>query len=209
MQKYTKAILAFAGVLLPFLESVGAPLPGFLTLDWLQGIILAVTPVVVYYFPNTDPKLITTRSPAIIGLLAILLACLALSSCAGTRAAYQAAEGLEETAKVVGEHYYALVREANDLADRGMLSDSALVHAQDIVRKTSPVVISLAAAALKYKAVKSATTELELERALTDAAIAVSRLMDAIRTHRTFLIIEGAEPDLEQIQARLSLPKVA
>lgn len=31
MQKYTKAIIAFAGVLLPFLESLGVVLPEFLS----------------------------------------------------------------------------------------------------------------------------------------------------------------------------------
>lgn len=205
MQKYTKALLALAGVILPFLESVGVPLPAFLTLGWLQGIILAVTPVLVYYFPNTDKagNNISVRSPAFVGVLAILLTCLMLSGCAGTRAAYQAAEGLEETAKVVGEHYYALVREANDLDDKGMLSASALAHTQDIVRKTSPAVLALAQAAVKYKAVKSATNELELERALSDAAIAVSRLIDAIRRRGTSLIIEPIERDLERILAHL------
>lgn len=124
------------------------------------------------------------HSPAIVGILAVLLASLALSGCAGTRAAYSAAEGLEENAKVVGEHYYALVREANDLKDSGELSGSTLRTAQDLVRYGRPLLIELAGAARAYEAVRSADNAQALERALSNAAIAVSRLLDVIQRSR-------------------------
>ncbi|MCG8436324.1 MAG: hypothetical protein MJA83_20080 [Gammaproteobacteria bacterium] len=183
MQKYTKAILAFAGVLLPFLEQVGVPLPPFLTLDWLQGVILAATPVLVYFFPNTDKQADAARihSPPTVGLLALVLACLTLAGCAGTRAAYQAAEGLEETAKVFAEHYFAEVRELNDLDDAGALTPSMKQHAQDIVRRTRPVILQLSEIAQAYKNVRSAENEAALRRAVNEAALALSRLIDVAK----------------------------
>lgn len=211
MHKYTKAILALAGVLLPFLESIGAPLPEFLTLDWLQGIILAVTPVLVFYFPNTDNlgNNIRLNSPAAVGVLALLLSCLALSGCAGTAAAYREAakqpDALDATAKVISEHYFALVREANELAERGVLSDSALAHAQDVVRVTEPVILELGDAAQLYKAVRSSSNAAELERALSNAAMAVARLLDFIKPRRTSSLIDAIERDLERILASLPI----
>lgn len=91
MQKYTKAIIAFVGVLLPFLEQVGVALPDFLTLDWVQGLVLALTPLGVFFFPNKDTSIDfqsvagthAVRSPVLIGLLAGLVALLMLSGCAG------------------------------------------------------------------------------------------------------------------------------
>lgn len=84
MQKYTKAIIAFAGVLLPFLEQLGVALPEFLTLDWVQTIVLALTPIAVFFFPNRDAgglNLSTLRSPAIVGVLALMLTVMALGGC--------------------------------------------------------------------------------------------------------------------------------
>ena len=117
--------------------------------------------------------------------LLIILAMTALvGACAGTSSAYRAAEGLEEKAYVVGEHYYALVREGNDLKDRGILSGSQLDRAQDLVRSTRPVILELLNAVEAYSLVKSAETEADLERALNNAALAVSRLVDTIKAVR-------------------------
>ena len=88
MQKYTKAIIAFFAVLLPFLDQAGAALPEFLTLAWVQGLVLALTPVAVYFFPNKEPMgdkgSVTpslVNSPPLAGFLAIVLACSMLASC--------------------------------------------------------------------------------------------------------------------------------
>jgi hypothetical protein len=52
IQAYTKAILAAAGILIPLLNSQGVALPAFLTVDWVNTILLGLTPILVYYFPN-------------------------------------------------------------------------------------------------------------------------------------------------------------
>lgn len=184
MQKYTKFIIALAGVILPFLETAGVPLPEFLTVDWLQGIILAITPMLVFYFPNKDPhgmNLSNTRSPAIVGILALLLASTLMSACGGTRAAYKAAEGLEETAYVMNNHYLALVREANDLAEAGDLAGSNLVTAQDLVRKSRPLMQSLSNAAQVYTSIRTAETEAELTAAIAAAAVELSNLVNMLQ----------------------------
>ena len=88
MQKYTKAIIAFFAVLLPFLDQAGAALPEFLTLAWVQGLVLALTPVAVYFFPNKPPEetnMVSVHgrinSPRLAGFLAIVLACSMLAGC--------------------------------------------------------------------------------------------------------------------------------
>ena len=86
MQKYTKAIIAFFAVLLPFLDQAGAALPEFLTLAWVQGLVLALTPVAVYFFPNKEPVAIkqaykSVNAPPLAGFLAIVLACSMLAGC--------------------------------------------------------------------------------------------------------------------------------
>lgn len=199
MEKYTKAIIALAGVLLPFLEQVGVALPEFLTVDWVQGIILALTPLLVFWFPNKENgQNVATRSPAWVGILAILLSAALMSGCSGTRAAYSAASGLEENAKVVGEHYYALVREANALKDSGALTGSALARAQTLVRDTRPAIIELSNVAERYSAVQSAENAADLEAAINEAAIAVSRLIDVIR-QRTNSSLEHMRDDIDRI----------
>lgn len=117
-------------------------------------------------------------------LLIILAMSTLVVACAGTQQAYRAAEGLEQKAYVVGEHYYALVREGNNLKNQGILSGSQLDRAQDLVRSTRPVILELQNAAEAYSLVKSAETEADLERALNNAAIAVSRLVDTIKAVR-------------------------
>ena len=141
------------------------------------------------------------HAPAWTAILAVLIASSMMSSCAGTRAAYKAAEGIEETAVVVGEHYYALVREANRLKREGLLAGAYLENTQDVVRTTRPVVLELANMAQAYALVKSADNYEALEKALGNAAIAVSRLVDLIEGATTQLILD-IEADLERMLAR-------
>lgn len=202
MQKYTKAILALGGVLLPFLESVGVPLPEFLTLDWLQGIILAVTPVLVFYFPNRDElgNNVAAQSPVWVGVLAALLATLMLSGCAGTTAAYKAADGLEETAWVMNQHFLALVREGNDLKRQGVLAGSALATAQNLVETGRPLLRELSKAAQTYEAVRSADNQDELTAAIAAAAVQLSKLVNAIRAAGgSAEMLDEIELDLDQV----------
>ena len=113
----------------------------------------------------------------LVALLALTLA----SGCSGTRQAYQAADGVGETAYVIAEHYAAVIEELNDLADQGALSQSAIRHAQDIVRRTDPVIRSLRSAAEAYENVQNADTEAALEEAINEAAVALSDLIDAVK----------------------------
>ena len=62
-----------------------------------------------------------------------------LSGCASTMSAYKAAEGLDQTAYVMNQHYLGLVREANRLAEAGELTGSSLATAQDLVRSSRPL----------------------------------------------------------------------
>jgi hypothetical protein len=102
-----------------------------------------------------------------------------LSGCAGTRAAYEAADGLPETALVVSEHYYALLREVNDLADAGA-GESFVGRAQSFERQGTPIVLSLRNAAAAYAAIQSAENAEALQDALSEAAVLVSQLIDLI-----------------------------
>lgn len=117
-------------------------------------------------------------------ILAVLACFTLLTSCAGTQRAYKAAEGVDQNAKVVAEHYYALVREANDLKKSGILAGGDLVKAQNLVRDTRPAIDKLSGAAMAYEGVQSATTEAALDKAITDAAIAISELIDIIKAAR-------------------------
>lgn len=150
------------------------------------------------------------HSPAIVGILAAVMASLMLSGCTGTKAAYKAAVGAEETAFVLGEHYYALVRQANELAGAGQLVGSSLSRAQDVVRITKPVVDELIRTSLAYAAYTNAATEEDLQRAITDAAIAISRLVDAIKgaSGRTSLT-DSIEQDLKVMRAQHPFMRVA
>lgn len=107
------------------------------------------------------------------------------AGCAGTRNAYTAAKGdPEATAKVVSEHYIAVVHELNTLKQDGTLNGEALVRAQALVSSTKPLIDQLAIAAQHFAAVKNAKTEEELTIALNEATLAVSKLIDIIRAAR-------------------------
>ena len=147
------------------------------------------------------PGVGSASSRPFVGFIVLLLSMLMLSGCAGTRSAYKAADGLSETAYVVGEHFYALVREANDLDDQGQVSSYQMGKIQDIARETRPTIVELLNTGAAYDAVKSAVEAVEatearisdalvdeafeaeanLSEALMDAALAVSRLAMAVK----------------------------
>ncbi|KKL66692.1 hypothetical protein LCGC14_2142460 [marine sediment metagenome] len=155
-------------------EMLGEAFVGFLVIVF--GVIFKAD-AGIKVLPGTG----TVNSPAIVGVLALILAVLTLSGCAGTRSAYKAADGLTETAYVVGEHYYAEVRAMNALRDQGQLSESQLVGLRNIVEDTRPTVVTMLNASAAFDDVASADTEDALTIALTDAAIALSGLIDAIK----------------------------
>lgn len=119
-----------------------------------------------------------------------------VAGCAGTKSAYQAADGIDQNAKVVAEHYYALVKEANTLKDSGILAGGDLVKAQQLVRDSRPAIDSLVSASQAFEQTQTATTEAELNQAIAKAAIAISGLIDIIKAARSSSSQQKPPPDL-------------
>jgi len=107
---------------------------------------------------------------------------LALTSCAGTRAAYKAAEDAEDTAYVFSEHYDALVVEGIRLRDNGTLTGNSLLVAQRIEARTRPIILAMGTAAQAWEAVQSAENEAALELATSNAVKALHEFIDALKT---------------------------
>lgn len=114
-------------------------------------------------------------------VIAVVLAVgiMASSGCTGTKAAYQAADTLEERAFLAGEHYSAVLKQAADLKDLGVLKGQALAKAQEIEASATPVVLSLGQLVGHYKAARDAESEVALQKALDEA---VRLLADLVRT---------------------------
>ena len=173
-------LLWLAGYFLPELMTTAPEMLG----ELFTGALIVVAGLVFNHdagiksIPGTGSNV---NSHWLVGMLAALLALGAMSGCAGTTAAYKAADGLSETAFVVGEHYYAMVQEANYLDDQGYLTDRQLSNLQDMAEQTRPAVIALLDAANAYDSVRSAETEDALSAALADAAVAISRMVNALK----------------------------
>jgi hypothetical protein len=124
----------------------------------------------------------------------LVCAALFLTACAGTRLAYKAADTPVETASVVAEHYYALVKEAADLRTSGALAGGVLEKVQAADRVAKPLVIGdptatppkagLRQLADAYTGVKSAENEIALQAALTKAVLAVNDFATTVKEAR-------------------------
>jgi hypothetical protein len=129
-------------------------------------------------------------------MLLVLLAVVALAAgCSGTRNAYKAAEGVDETAKVMTYQYTAIVHELNRMRSTGALKGEQLERSQEIVRTGTPIVQAMSAAAITYEnaraawaASNTAETQAEVEAAalafqaaLSDAAIQIAALIDLLQ----------------------------
>lgn len=112
--------------------------------------------------------------------LLLILAAAVLGACSGTRMAYEAAETLEETAYVVTEHYYVILREANKLADEGAPQEW-INRAVAKERQVTPAILRLRDQVDAYNAVRNAETEQELSDALSEAVVLVSEFIDVVR----------------------------
>lgn len=189
MSNYHKLIAAIVGVVSMIL---GPAMLGLTTVELdaekitqtIFGLLTAFgvwkatnTPEAIKDMPNKQ-KGFATQSMLIVMLC---LGALGLTGCAGTQQAYKAAEGLEETAFVMNQHYLALTREANRLADAGAIRGSTLTSMQGIVRDSRPLLRELSAAARAYEAVRNAENEAELTAAISAAAVQLSNLVNAIK----------------------------
>jgi hypothetical protein len=117
------------------------------------------------------------------------------AGCSGTRNAYKAAEGVDETAKVMTYQYTAIVHELNRMRSTGALKGEQLERSQEIVRTGTPIVQAMSAAAITYEnaraawaASNTAETQAEVEAAalafqaaLSDAAIQIAALIDLLQ----------------------------
>lgn len=111
-------------------------------------------------------------------LLSLLLS--GLVGCVGTREAYKAADSLDKEAFVIAEHYAALVHEAANLKEGGASPDvvAKMRAADDMAR---PLVFQLKPLADAYAAMESAENRAALEKALGQAAVAVSNFINVVR----------------------------
>lgn len=119
-----------------------------------------------------------------------------LVGCAGTRAAYQAAEDFEDTAYVMSEHFSALQREGIRLRDAGTLTGNSLLVAQRVEARARPLILQMGTAAQAWDAVKSAENEAALGTAISNAVKVLHELVDALKA--------GAEStELRRIEVEL------
>ena len=146
------------------------------------------------------------RSPAIVGILAIILSLMVLTGCAGTRAAYEAADGIDEIAFVTREHWYALVNEANEARRSGELTGEPLDRAQDIVRGAGPIIDELDTIRRQWQTLKNASTEADLQAAIAAAAANVARLLIIVHGPRpeASLLFDRIEQDLKRWSGQYS-----
>lgn len=122
-----------------------------------------------------------SRTMCVLAVAALALSSLATTGCTGTRHAYEAAATLEDRAYVATEHYAAVVRQAADLKDLGVLKGDALARAREIESVARPVVLSLGPLVANYTAARNAETEVALERALGEAITAIANLVRVVK----------------------------
>lgn len=113
--------------------------------------------------------------------LLVAVVSLGLAACAGTRAAYEAAETLDAKAFVVSEHYAAALREANELADRGAPAE-LVQRMQAADRRAAPLVLKLREVSQLYTSAKTAQNAAQLQAALDAAAIEVAALVRVLQS---------------------------
>jgi leucyl aminopeptidase (aminopeptidase T) len=116
-----------------------------------------------------------------LSVAAIAALCFCVAGCAGTRAAYESAETLDAKAYVVSEHYAAILREANELADRGAPRE-LVERMQAADRVAAPAVLQLRQASATYTAAKTAQNAAALQAALDSAAVQVAAFLRLVRS---------------------------
>lgn len=112
---------------------------------------------------------------------ALLVGVFAVSGCSSTKAAYAAADTLEERAFVATEHYASVVRQAADLKQKGVLTGSALARVQEIELAARPLVLKLEPLVKSFKAAQTAESEVALQSALDDVVLVIADLVRAVK----------------------------
>lgn len=125
---------------------------------------------------------------------ACMLAGSALTGCVSTRDAYKAAplhgEAIVDTAYVFAEHYDAVLEQAVALKQSGHALPTAITVIQEADRRAKPLILGnpdttpatpgLRQFAATYTALHDAKSEADLQKAVNDAAIALSDLINAV-----------------------------
>jgi hypothetical protein len=122
-------------------------------------------------------------------LLAAALALMGLAAmttgCSSTKAAYDVADTLEERAYVATEQYSAVIKQAADLKDKGVLAGSALARVRELEAVASPIVLKLGPLVENFKAARDAESEVALQRALDEAILAIADLVRLVKAAAT------------------------
>jgi hypothetical protein len=105
--------------------------------------------------------------------------------CSSTRAAYAVADTLEERAYVATEQYSAVIKQAADLKDKGVLAGSALARVRELEAVASPIVLKLGPLVENFKAARDAESEVALQRALDEAILAIADLVRLVKAAAT------------------------
>lgn len=123
-----------------------------------------------------------------------ILAVTVLASCTGTKAAYQAADSLPNTAFVIAEHYSALLNEAATLKESGRVPANlldAMRKADDAIRplivgdpSAVPPIVGLRDLAASYQAVRDAETEAQLQVAVDNALREIAKFINTVKLAR-------------------------
>lgn len=119
-----------------------------------------------------------------VGMLVSMAVLAAIAGCAGTKAAYKAADTIGDQAYVVAEHYAALVKEAADLAQNPGTPDQVKEQLRAADRLAKPLVLELKPLADAYNATRTAQTEADLQAALNQAVVAVAGFIRAVKAAR-------------------------
>lgn len=134
---------------------------------------------------------------ALLKTLGLFAALGLMAGCAGTKTAYEAAEGFEETGYVMSQHFVAVVAEANRLNEIGALTGANLRSVQDMVSQTDPIIAELEDTAQLYGATLTryenyvAAVEAQEEGASDPETEA--QLLEDIRTAEQMMVESTAE----------------
>lgn len=121
-----------------------------------------------------------------------VLALFVLSGCAGTQAAYRAANDLPDMAYVVTEHYAAVLKEAADIAQAPGTPDSVKTVLKGADAAVRPWIIGNPATGApglqqlteRYQAIGDAQTEADLQEAVNNAVRELSNFIKAVKAAR-------------------------
>lgn len=107
-----------------------------------------------------------------------------VSGCAGTTAAYKAAQGVDQQAYVALEHYNSLVKEAIALKSKPGVPPEVINAIKAADTAVYPAVQRVNRARVAYNNIKNAQTEEELQLAVNDAVLLLADLVNAVKQAR-------------------------